>query len=134
MEIISERLRKLREAKNLTQTEVANILGVTQQVYSNYELEKFDFPVRHLMTLANLYDISTDYLLGRTCDPKIYPEYTRTFLQQVTIGDFVCRVTSFDAKSKSQLVDYVNFLTYMESSKNKKNESEQKKIKPSGSL
>lgn len=127
MELISKRLRNLREEKNLTQTEVANILGITQQIYSNYELAKFELPIRHLATLAGLYDVSTDYILGRTCDQNIYPEYTRTFIQQVTIGDFVCRITSFDAKSKSQLVDYVNFLTYMESSKNKKSESEPKK-------
>lgn len=120
MESISEKLRNLREAKGWTQTEIANILETTQQIYSNYELGKFELPIRHLATLADVYGVSTDYLLGRTYDQRFYPEYSHSFIQQVTIGDFVCKIISFDAKSKSQLVDYVNFLTYMESSKNKK--------------
>lgn len=119
MEMVSERLRDLREERHMTQAEVGAIIGITQQIYSSYELGKFELPLRHLITLANFFEVSTDYILGRTSLQRIPPELSRSFIQHVTIGDFVCRITSFNSKSKSQLVEYVNYLTYLENVKKK---------------
>lgn len=119
MEIVSERLRDLREVKNMTQAEVSTVLGITQQIYSSYELGKFELPLRHLIALSSLFEVSTDYILGLTAQQRISPELSRSFIQHVTIGDFICRITSFSSKSKSQLVDYVNYLTYLENIKKK---------------
>ncbi|MEF9955345.1 MAG: helix-turn-helix transcriptional regulator [Clostridium sp.] len=117
MDIIGNRLRDLREEKNVKQAEVASALGITQQIYSNYELGKRDLPLRHLIVLADFYGVSTDYILGRIAYPKIPSEFTHVFIPHVTIGAFVCRIESFTAKSKSQLIDYVNYLSYLESKK-----------------
>lgn len=119
MQNVGMRIRNLREDAKKTQTEVAQILGTTQQLYSNYELGKCDIPVRYLLGLADYYGISTDYLLGRISYPKIPPQFSESLIQTVTIGDFVCKVTSFNSKSKSQLIEYVNYLTYLESAKKK---------------
>ena len=59
------RLRDLREDKDMKQKEVAAILGIDQRVYSTYETGKRDIPLRHLVVLADFYNVSTDYLLGR---------------------------------------------------------------------
>lgn len=59
------RLRDLREDKDMTQAEIAALLGVDQRVYSIYETGKRDIPLRHLLTLADFYRVSVDYLLGR---------------------------------------------------------------------
>lgn len=59
------RLRDLREDKDITQKEIADILGIDQRVYSIYETGKRDIPLRHLITLADFYHVSVDYLLGR---------------------------------------------------------------------
>mgnify|MGYP000008541039 FL=1 len=67
------RLRDLREDHDLPQKQVAALLGIDQRVYSNYELGKRTLPLPHLVTLADYYHVSTDYLLGRTDDPRPYP-------------------------------------------------------------
>jgi transcriptional regulator with XRE-family HTH domain len=60
------RLRDLREDLDLNQTEIANYLEIDQRVYSNYETGKREIPVHLLIKLADYYNTSTDYLLGRT--------------------------------------------------------------------
>lgn len=114
MESVSEHLRELREEKDWKQIDVAHKLGITQQIYSNYELGKCELPVRHLVRLANMYDVSTDYLLGRSSYPKILPQSNEAFVQKVSLGDFICKVLSFDARSRGQLVQYVNYLSYLD--------------------
>ncbi len=60
-----EILRDLREDNDLTQKQVADIVGLTQQQYSRYELGKSQLPVWVLLALADFYGLSTEYLLGR---------------------------------------------------------------------
>ncbi len=67
------RLRDLREDHDLAQKQVAALLGIDQRVYSNYELGKRVLPLRHLLALAEYYKVSTDYILGRTDEPRPYP-------------------------------------------------------------
>lgn len=64
------RLKDLREDNDLVQKEVAAYLGIDQRVYSNYETGKRDIPVKFIIMLADYYNTSTDYLLGRTNNPK----------------------------------------------------------------
>ena len=59
------RLRDLREDQDMTQTQLADILGIDQRVYSTYETGKRDIPLNHLVTLADFYRVSVDYILGR---------------------------------------------------------------------
>lgn len=59
-------MRDLREDADLTQTEVAKILGTSQTMYARYERGANEMPIRHLLTLCELYQVSADYLLGRT--------------------------------------------------------------------
>jgi len=59
------RLLDLRQDHDMTQKEVAALLGIDQRVYSNYELGKREIPVRHLMVLADYYKTSIDYIVGR---------------------------------------------------------------------
>ena len=60
-----KRLRELRVDHDLGQKEVAAVLGIDQRAYSNYETGKRDLPLRHLIRLAELYGVSTDYILER---------------------------------------------------------------------
>ena len=59
------RLRDLREDHDMTQAQVSGILGIDQRVYSISETGKRDIALPHLVTLADYYKVSTDYLLGR---------------------------------------------------------------------
>lgn len=60
------RLRDLREDADLNQTQVAEMLFTSQTVYSRYERGVLTIPVEDLLILADFYDVSTDYILGRT--------------------------------------------------------------------
>lgn len=59
-----ETLRELRESRSLKQSDIAMVLGTTQQVYSRYENGINELPIRHLITLCGFYHISADYILG----------------------------------------------------------------------
>lgn len=60
------RMRNLREDNDLTQQEVATMLGTSQTMYARYERGANEMPIRHLIRLAKYYGVSTDYLLGLT--------------------------------------------------------------------
>lgn len=59
------RLRDLREDKDLTQKQIAEMLGMSQTGYSKYETGENDIPTQILLKLADFYGTTTDYLLGR---------------------------------------------------------------------
>lgn len=61
-----QRLKDLREDNDLTQGDIARLLKTTQPQYSRYETGEREIPIRHLVTLADFYGVSTDYILGRT--------------------------------------------------------------------
>ena len=67
------RLRDIREDHNLNQTQVAQVLHISQTTYSRYESGVLDIPSAALITLASFYGTSVDYLLGRTDNPIPYP-------------------------------------------------------------
>lgn len=63
-------IRMLREDNDLTQKRLCEYLCCSQQVYSNYELGQRDIPTDVLIKLSDFYNVSTDYLLGLTNNPK----------------------------------------------------------------
>lgn len=69
-----QRIRDLREDHDLKQKDLAKLLNCSQVCYSNYENGKRDIPTEALITLADFYHTSTDYLLGRTNSKKPYPK------------------------------------------------------------
>lgn len=71
-------LRKLRKEHNLTQKDIAQILQTSRQYYSDYECEKHELPLRHLITLADYFQVTTDYLLGLTPVSTFEPPTKKT--------------------------------------------------------
>ncbi len=65
-----QRIRDLREDHDLTQKQIAAILGMSQTGYSKYETGENDIPTQILIKLARHYNTSVDYLLGETNNPK----------------------------------------------------------------
>lgn len=66
-----QRLRDLREDKDMNQTQVAEILKIKQTVYSRYERGFQTIPLEHLITLADFYGVSIDYITDRTNVKKV---------------------------------------------------------------
>lgn len=69
-----ERIRQLREDKDLTQTYMANLLNINQRTYSRYETGEHAVPLDALCKLAEFHHVSTDYLLNRTDIKQPYPK------------------------------------------------------------
>ncbi len=61
---LQDRIRALREDHDLTQTQVAEILGTSQTMYARYERGANEMPIRHLVALCKLYRFSADYILN----------------------------------------------------------------------
>ena len=66
------RLRDLREDHDLTQTALAELLHIKQNTYSQYENDQRQLPIEMLVQLSEIFQTSTDYILGLTNDPKPY--------------------------------------------------------------
>lgn len=70
MRTLIEILRGLREDNDLTQAQVAEVLGTSQTMYARYERGANEMPVRHLVTLCRFYNVSADEVLGTVPDPR----------------------------------------------------------------
>ena len=68
-----ENIRNLRIDKGLTQKQIGEYLGISQNTYSQYEVGILKYPVDVLIKLADLYNVSVDYLVGRTNRKEPYP-------------------------------------------------------------
>lgn len=68
-----ENIRSLRIDKGYTQKQIADILGISQNTYSQYEIGVLNYPVDAVIKLAGFYGVSTDYLLGLTDVKEPYP-------------------------------------------------------------
>lgn len=69
-----ERIRSLREDNDLTQEYIGKIINVSQRTYSRYENDERAIPVEILGKLADFYETSIDYLVGRTDLRQPYPK------------------------------------------------------------
>ena len=67
-------IRNLRIDRGFTQKQIGEHLGISQNTYSQYEIGVLNYPVDVVIKLAELYGVSTDYLLGLTEEKKPYPK------------------------------------------------------------
>lgn len=65
-----ERLKNMREDLDMTQEEIGKKLCISQRTYAHYEAGTRDIPIETLIKLADLYNVSIDYLVGRTDSKK----------------------------------------------------------------
>ena len=70
MQTFQDRLRALREDNDLSQEVVARFLGTSQTMYSQYERGVYEMPMRHVIHICTLYNVSADDLLGVTVDQR----------------------------------------------------------------
>jgi len=73
--VLSKRLTYLRKEFELTQEELSKKLRISRSAYAHYESGKYEPSIQMLELIADFYDVSTDFLLGRTYIRKPYPKY-----------------------------------------------------------
>lgn len=71
------RIRDIRNDRGLTQEQIAKVLHVSQNTYSQYEIGTTRFPLDVVVKLAEYYNVSMDYLVGLTDEPTPYPRKRR---------------------------------------------------------
>ncbi|WP_297872060.1 helix-turn-helix domain-containing protein [uncultured Oscillibacter sp.] len=71
MQILAERLKSLRESRRIYQREMAEQLGLSFRGYQGYETNQTEPKLATLIAIADYYNVSIDYLVGRTDDPNI---------------------------------------------------------------
>ena len=72
MNTFATRLKDLRKQSKKYQKDIAELLDISERQYSSYEAGRVDPPSSKLIRLANYFDVSLDYLVGRSDDPKRY--------------------------------------------------------------
>lgn len=70
----AERIRALREDRELTQTQAAELLHIGQKTYSDYELGKTRIPLDSVIILAKYYNVSMDYICGVSDECRAFPK------------------------------------------------------------
>lgn len=73
--IFSERLKQLRKQRNITQKQLGELLGITERGYQNYEIGKSTPNYETLVAIADFYNISVDFLMGRENDDILIPSF-----------------------------------------------------------
>lgn len=98
MDILGERLKKLRDGKKLLQKQVSNELNITVQRYSSYENNLRNPEIKILIALAKYFNVSTDYLLG--IDNQTYIDKCEITTQIKELKDIINKLEKYIENSK----------------------------------
>jgi transcriptional regulator with XRE-family HTH domain len=103
-------IREIREDRDLTQAQVAKALGIAQQYYSKYETGDYELPIRHLIGLAKLYNLNTDYILGLTQYQYPIDKLKEPFSNEIAISKLVSETIALNSDGRKALIEYLEFL------------------------
>ena len=119
--MFGDTLRELRLSKKLTQEETAKIIGVARGTYTHYELNKREPDNDTLLKIANLFGVTTDYLLGHTSstEEKKTPKDLAKFLENTEVM-FDGEVHHLDEEDKQKLKNALEFVFWQAKEKNKR--------------
>lgn len=108
--MIGERLQELRKDKGLSQNDFAKILGVSHYTVSSYECNRSDPDDKAKIKIAELFDVSIDYLIGLIDEPVSY----------VREKNIITAPKNFDNNDIEDIKTYIEFLNFKKLFKNKK--------------
>lgn len=110
MREVGKTIAKLRMEKGIRQKDLSEVLSMSPSNISNYENGAYWPDLNTICRMADYFDVTTDYLLGRTdyrCPPEVLSQYVTT---DYTVHNIVNTLLSLDAVSLSAAVKYVNYL------------------------
>ena len=123
---ISHRLREVREQYEYTQSQIAELLNVTQQTYSSYENGRTMPNSDVLLELSKLYGVSVDELIG---NPYSITNYSDIFVNSITFEKLMTRVNCFNPPERRALLSYVEFLFFNRKLKEPKGSEKKKRTR-----
>ena len=104
------KLKNLRMGHGYTQGFIGERLDISQQGYSNYEVGKRDLPARHVVGLAQLYHISTDYFYGEEVKPEEVISVDAEYAEGVSYGKLLEWLMKLDEIQRYSFCSYVFFM------------------------
>ena len=104
---VMDLFRELREDHDYSQSDIAAILGISQQHYSKYETGEYELPLRHFITLAEHYGVSADYLIGRCSYGKKKPLELVYVTRDYTCEKLVQDTLSLSEHGRKAVVEYI---------------------------
>ncbi|MDY3874997.1 MAG: helix-turn-helix transcriptional regulator [Megamonas funiformis] len=117
--MLSKRLKELRMNNGLKQSDLAKLLSISTSRYGQYETGRRSPDYKLLIQIANFYNVSIDYLLGRT--NVIKPE-------NIDENDLLAKLNTADSETKASVEQFLNYLLYEKERKHKeKNDNNAKK-------
>ncbi len=108
MKKYTEILRELREDNDLKQIDIANILGTTQQHYSKYETGVHDLPLRAMVILADYYNVSLDFIMGRTKCKEGIDGLNKALTADYTTGKLISELLSLSSAGQRAVIEYIS--------------------------
>ena len=109
---IANRIKSLRRENHLRQWQIAQYLDISQQSYSYYEQNKRELPVRHVVKIAEFYNVSTDYILGTAPRRAGNYDLNSNYIQDFTLKNVITGICRLNPASRLELL---RFLFYLDS-------------------
>ncbi|MCL2499251.1 MAG: helix-turn-helix domain-containing protein [Defluviitaleaceae bacterium] len=107
MKRLNERLRDLRDDNDMTQADVAKLIKKRQQQYSKYETGESDPSLRIVVALADHYNVSVDYLLGRTACKEGPAAQKAEIIPGKTVGSVVSDILNLREADRATIIDFI---------------------------
>jgi transcriptional regulator with XRE-family HTH domain len=108
MKPINELIRDMREDRDVKQNVIADVLGMSQQQYSRYETGESELPLRAFFTLADYYNVSADYLMGRKEWSHGVPGLDKKVTGDYSAGEVMNDILALDAAGRAAVVEYID--------------------------
>ena len=109
---MGEILAELRKDKNLKQKDLAELLNLSIGTISNYETGSHEPDFATLNILADFFQVSTDYMLGRTNLPYDISRLNEPLFDNITISDLVNTLLNMSPEDLASTIEYINLLSY----------------------
>jgi transcriptional regulator with XRE-family HTH domain len=109
---LNELFRDMREDKDISQHVIAEVIGISQQQYSKYEKGKRDLPLQALPILADYYDVSADFLIGRKGEYFNIPNLEMSVTKTKTVTEVITDLLALDSEGRAAVVDFI-FLQHL---------------------
>lgn len=103
-----DNLRQIREKKHITQTKLSVDIEVSQELISHYETGKSKPNIETLIKLAEYFNCSTDFLIGRTNNPSTVKDLNT---KDIKISNIIDKYNSLSAENKKQFSNYLDYLS-----------------------
>lgn len=107
-----EILKELREKKGFTQKQLSEALYLSKTAVSQYENGTHTPSIETLIKLADIFDVSIDYLLGRTSVPVTFSALKKSFTHEESVDDFISMLLSLDHHHRTDLIKQMEYIKF----------------------